>query len=154
MLWLLIPLMLGLMLISITQLPRAIVLSAIIEYRYFKRQPSYAKQLSTSLKTVLIATWLVLATITLSVEQHPLWSVFTLVLTASLLVGAVVDHTTGLLPFRIALIIAIGALLYTSSTFSRGYSDCSVDRSRRKFGVDVDELAQLEMEASDTLGRG
>ena len=116
MLWLLIPLMLGLMLISITQLPRAIVLSAIIEYRYFKRQPSYAKQLSTSLKTVLIATWLVLATITLSVEQPPPWSVFTLVLTASLLVGAVIDHTTGLLPFRNALIIAIGALLYTSST--------------------------------------
>ena len=60
MLWLLIPLMLGLLLISITQLPRAIVLSAIIEYRYFKRQPSYAKQLSKSLKTILIATWLVL----------------------------------------------------------------------------------------------
>ena len=78
MLWLLIPLMLGLMLISITQLPRAIVLSAIIEYRYFKRQPSYAKQLSKALKTVLIATWLLMATIALSVEQHPLWAAFTL----------------------------------------------------------------------------
>ncbi|MDC0379292.1 prepilin peptidase [Litorivicinus sp.] len=56
-----------------------------------------------------------MATIALSVEQHPLWAAFTLVLTASLLVGALIDHTTGLLPFRVALIIAIGALLYTSS---------------------------------------
>ncbi len=114
MLWLLIPLLAVLIIMQTTQLPRAIVHSAITEYRFFIREPAYPKRLSTRETVGLVITWLLLSTIPLSLEQPLLWQAMTLVLTAALLTGAMIDYRTGLLPFKVSSIVGISALLYTS----------------------------------------
>lgn len=114
MLWILIPLLALIVLISIVRLPRLIVLSSITEYRFFSREKTYAKHLDRDSQIKVVLLWLILSVIPLSLEQPPLWQAMTLVLTASLLTGAMIDHRTGLLPFRIAAVIGVTALFYTS----------------------------------------
>ena len=114
MLWLLIPLLSVLIIMQATQLPRSIVHSAITEYRFFVREPAYPKRLSLRETVSLVITWLVLSIIPLTFDQPLLWKAMTLVVTAALLTGAMIDYRTGLLPFRVSSVVGISALLYTS----------------------------------------
>ena len=114
MLWLLIPLLAVLVINQTTRLPRAIVQSAITEYRFFVREKTYPKRLSTTQTVSLLSVWLMTSIIPLTLDQPPLWQAMTLILTAALLTGAMVDYRTGLLPFKISAVIGIAALFYTS----------------------------------------
>jgi hypothetical protein len=114
MLWLLIPLLAVLVINQTTRLPRAIVHSAITEYRFFVREKAYPKRLSMTQTMSLLSVWLMASIIPLTLDQPPLWQAMTLILTAALLTGAMVDYRTGLLPFKISAVIGIAALFYTS----------------------------------------
>lgn len=114
MLWLLIPLLAYLVVTQTAKIPRSIAHSALTEYRFFRRQSAYPKRLSTKEIISLVAVWLLTSIGPFNIDQPILWQAMTLILTAALLTGAMIDYRTGLLPFKISGVIGITALLYTS----------------------------------------
>ena len=91
MLWLLIPLLAYLVVTQTAQTPRSIAHSALTEYRFFRRQSAYPKRLSTKEIISLVAVWLLTSIGPINLDQPILWQAMTLILTAALLTGAMID---------------------------------------------------------------
>lgn len=96
-------------------LPRALVASSHLDARYLRRQPRMARRPSIRLQRTLWALWLLLASLIALSEAPVPWKAYTLVVAAMLLLGGAIDYHTGLLPFRISMVLGFAGLTHQSA---------------------------------------
>ena len=97
----------------IPRLPRQLAAETLYDLRWYRLQARFPKTLCKGSKRLLILTSVLGFGLILSRPDAPLtWLLMSLVLNATLIGGALMDHQTGLLPFLVSLILGAAASVY------------------------------------------
>jgi len=92
------------------KIPRQLAAETVNDFRFFQHQVSYPKSYSRNLQASVVVLWALVMLITLCVEPSLVFLIQTAVLAGCLLLGALIDHRTGLLPFRVSYALGIVGL--------------------------------------------
>ena len=97
----------------IPRLPRQLAAETLYDLRWYRVQTRFPKALCQNAKRLLaLASTLGLGLILSRPDAPLVWIAMSLVLNATLIAGALIDHQTGLLPIVVSLILGAAASLY------------------------------------------
>lgn len=95
-------------------MPRRLVAEIHLDHRILRQEAKLPKALSIPTIFGITALWLLTTAWIIQQDVSPHWRLFTLGLAACLLLGAIIDARTGLLPFQVSAWVGLGGLLYQS----------------------------------------
>ena len=95
-------------------MPRQLVADIYTDQRILRREPKLPKALSPMAVFLITALWTVLNLTIWMQSQSTVWQLFSICFAGCLLLGAVIDQRTGLLPFQVSIWIGLSGLLYQS----------------------------------------
>lgn len=95
-------------------MPRHLVAGIHLDHRILRREARLPKALSLVARCCIAAVWLLITGWIFYLDVSLQWRLFTLGLAACLVLAAIIDARTGLLPFQVSTWIGLSGLLYQS----------------------------------------
>lgn len=89
------------------KIPRQLAAETVNDFRFFQHQISYPKSYSFNLQLGVIFIWVLVMLIACAVKPSPVFLIQTALFTGCLVLGALIDHQTGLLPFRVSYALGL-----------------------------------------------
>lgn len=98
------------------RIPRQLAYDICQDFRFLQHEVRYPKTYTGNVQLIVWGLWIGLVLLTLSLNSEPLFALRTLILAGCLLLGALIDHHTGLLPFRVSYVLGFVGLYDQSIT--------------------------------------
>jgi prepilin signal peptidase PulO-like enzyme (type II secretory pathway) len=87
------------------KIPRQLAAETVSDFRFFQHQVSYPKSYSNPLKRTVLCVWALVMLIAIAIQPDAVFLIQTALFAGCLLLGALIDHHTGLLPFRVSYVL-------------------------------------------------